>query len=469
MPVTYGNLSLEPAPFVELRKSNIVDAQGNIISPDYVITLKGTIVAVGSQSGMDNVRSAQDSILDAFATNGHLLTISAPDGGTDLTCCPTVEDVSFAEGTWYNRCDYTITLRANDLGDDGPTTDLRSFSESWQISEQSNGVYAISHSLNAVGLNYFVASGVQSDALGAARTYVSSRLVNISDSGGYSTSSPFNMPSGALSDNNGDVNNYWNYSLVENIGNTENSWQATESFIYYPSGTSYREEWTLSIQEEESAIQNKLIATVQGTIFGFAEQDNNGELKYTNALAGWATVENILYTRVLAAIDGGYTLDPTPTSKTVTHDEINGTVGYSINYRAIDGVLVANALEEELEVTDIAPNDVFAEIQVPGRTNGPVVQYMGTKTLPQRSVSYSGIFSNDQVTATSVSNMYLSKPVASGIFEALAPSSVDYYISSHQETWNPIRRSYNRSITWVIVPEGTGYNGELSNSGLNNP
>jgi hypothetical protein len=464
MPVRYGNLDLIPAPLVQWTKRFVLNEKGDILYPEYNFVLTGYILKLGSEAGMENVRDEQNDIIEAFSVQNDLLEISAPtgDGSTDIYCYPRVDSVVFNEGLWYDRSNYTINLISNSVSgiQDASAEYVRSASEQWQISEEPNGVYSISHNINAVGISHDA-----EDGLDIAKSWVENRLVGITSNTITFSGTPAN--SGILSDNNLVSSNYWNYSLVESFGFEDNSWGASETFIYYPQASGgTREEWSCTVQEDYQGQKMRANVSVQGVLYGLADSNNDASTKYDNALARWGTLQSLVFSRAEDKIPTGYTLDPSPITTSVSHDETQGLVNYNVSYRAIKGVLISGAVEEELEVVDTGQNDIFAEINVPGRANGPVVQYMSTKSLPQRSVSYSAIFAPSgtpgDFNISSLGALYASKPDTDGIFDALEPDgSVDFYISQHQESWNPISKSYSRSVTWVINPEGTAYTGSL--------
>jgi hypothetical protein len=475
MPVTYDGSGLVPAPLVSIARRSIFDDGGEFLQNEYTITLTGTIVKVGGDSGMSNIRTAQNALKQKLQSYKRL-DISSPTGqAVPFIAYPRVDTVTFDSGVWVNRSDYTIVMTAHAVSgiEDAPSG-IESSSENWNVAETPNGVYSVSHSVRATGTTYYTSQGVKVSGINNAKTWVRSRLCSISDSGvlslGAQSYDPFEedyVTSG--------VENFWNRSLSEGGDAANNSWEANETLIYYPSSGGYREEWSVSTQEEFASSLGNSSIIVQGTVFGLAGQENNFQQRFDKARVGLAAIVPSAFTRAVEYAPSGYSVFPDPIASSTVLNPIEGTANYSYTYRASLGSLMSGAIEEDFDVVDIGSNDIFAEISVPGRADGPVIQYMGTKTLPQRSVSYNAVFSSSRLTGTlgasSIRERYLDKPNVDHLFLPLVPSgSANWYITSHQESWSPVRRAYTRNITWTIQPEGTAFSGELdAATGLSNP
>ncbi len=66
----------------------------------------------------------------------------------------------------------------------------------------------------------------------------------------------------------------------------------------------------------------------------------------------------------------------------------------------------------------------------------------------------------------SLLSRYLSKPNTDDIINALKPGVGYFYIKSDSEEFNPLKRTYSRSVSWVIPNEGVSIPG--IGSGINN-
>lgn len=463
--------SLIPAPLVSIRRGSVRDGNGYKLRNDYLITLNGTIVNVGTSQDspdaqsygfgrMDDIVAEQARIRDLFSNEGGQLEVTDPlgSGNYDISCYCLVDSVNFNQSTWTTRCDYTIDLRTNQITPGlEPFDDIESTTNDWSFQQNPNGTISLTHNLSARGvLNY--ASGTANSPLISARNWCQSRTYSIDTNGNIS---PDGVESFGLADfiTTLPSGNYWNRAVSESADSSSNSFNITETFIYNPSGTQ-NEEYTVSLSQREDD-PYRYDVSVNGSIQGYAPADNNRATKYTTASGYFEnTVRPNLYTRVSQYIPNGFSLLANPRSSQITHQIFNGVVDYNYSYVASSGTLIPNSLDEEISISDTGQNDVFATIQVPGRANGPVVQYMGTKTLPERSVRISATMSVGAMTGgaglpavSGLNSQYLSKPNTSDIINAVRPNAGNYYLTSDNEEWNPLIGQYSRSVSWTLNPE----------------
>lgn len=477
MPVKFSNSSgvlqsLIPAPLVSIRGGSVRDGNGTKLRNEYSITLNGTIVNIGNAKDspsaqsygfarMDDIVSEQARLKELFGNEGGQLELSDPEGsGTNnISCYCLVDSISFNPSTWTTRCDYTVDLRTNQLS---PTPqafeDIESTTNEWSVQQNPDGTVALTHNLSARGILTYAASGVVNSPLTSAKTWCQNRTYDLDANGNIS---PASIESFGLGDfiTSLPSGNYWNKSVSETASSSTNTFSVSETFIYNPSGTQ-REEYSVGLSQNQDD-PYRYNVSVNGTIQGFASADNNYGVKYTNASGYFEnTVRPNLYSRVSAYMPEGFSLLVNPRSSQITHQIFNGVVDYSFSYLASSGTLIPNSINEEITISDTGQNDVFATIQVPGRANGPVVQYMGTKTLPERSVRISAQMSLGPITggaglpaASGLNAAYLAKPYTSDIVNALQPNAGNYYLTSDNEEWNPLLGQYSRSTSWTMNPE----------------
>lgn len=470
MPVRYegpsGTEELIPAPLVTISKAYVRDQANNKLRPDYTFTLNGTIVNIGtsldspdaSTDTMEGILAEQKRIRRLFSSDYGRLEIETPGGGgpntIDAYC--TVESVNFDQGVWVNRCNYNIVLKAVKIeGDNETVEELESKEEGWSITENDDGTYSISHTLSAVGVLITTASG-NNDPISIARNWCRDRSVITSTTGtmGHYAIDSLNLTNlirPMVSDSSG----YWNLSVVEGVGIYNNSWQLTENFIHSPSGNT-REEFSATVNYEDDD-HRRLSVTANGSVMGLARRASDLTDRMANAITKFNTgIDPNIYTRLTAYVPTGYTLNPVARTKQITYEQNAGVIRYSHNFIASSGFLITGAIEENININDTAPTDIFAQIQVPGRVNGPVVQNMNTVTLPERTVSITATIANSgtQSTLANLASLYQQKPDTSDIVNALKPNRGYYYIKQDSEEWNPFRRQYSRTVSWTMQPEG---------------
>lgn len=466
MPIYYSGNQLVPCPLAAIQKQYVKNSLGINDHIEYTITLTGTIVNVGSAldspsattDGMQGTLGEQKRIRELFADGG-LLEIIAPEGSSNsISCYCTVDSINFPQGIWYNRGEYSINLRSRSLvGDASSDSGLNSFSETWNVTENEDGTFSVNHGLTAQGaLIYTGVSGVHNDPLSNARDWVQTRMVILDTNGGFAsgTNETFNVNSLINSIGSG----VWNKSTVEQVDPTNYTWNINENFIYYPSGNN-REEWSASINYPEN-ITTKANVTIAGTVFGYSNPASNQGARLNNAKTQFfAQTEPNLTTRLSPYVPGGFTLNPVPTTKQYSF-EPPGNVRYSYNFlAAASGSLIANAIDENIEISDSGPTDVFASFTIPGRANGPYIQNISTKNSPTRSISINATLAPSGVTLVSLLSAYLAKPNTDAIVTALQPSAGYFYLQGDTEAWNPIRKQYSRNVQWIIDTLGSGING----------
>jgi hypothetical protein len=231
--------------------------------------------------------------------------------------------------------------------------------------------------------------------------------------------------------------------------------------------------------------------------------------KYQNALLAWHSgIKPYLYTRASSALtrsisttstfDMGGTgivqyynrdaplgntayaserlLNPIPWTMTEGHDHRKGIITYNYEYNnkftLLDGVL-----SENITVTNTGPADVIAEVFVLGRSLGPVLQFLGTKTLTTKDLSIEiSVMPPESVAAYNINNSACPLYTGGTLFKAIeklidgirpfrpyntvaptvwtAPAGVSKtttgksYIDRDTRTWIPSEGRYTRNVSW---------------------
>src|SRR5690606_4343088 len=137
MPVSYGENKLIPAPLVVMNKQYVKGGDGTNIGSTFTVTLNGTLVAwkgsptasgtfwtnsgyppdesIVSDSRHKALLRKQEALRRLFSQEGLSLEFTPWDGGAALKCNPRVISIDFPEGMWFDRCEYTITLEADNI------------------------------------------------------------------------------------------------------------------------------------------------------------------------------------------------------------------------------------------------------------------------------------------------------------------------------------------------------------------
>jgi hypothetical protein len=481
--VQYNGQRLIPAPFVSINKTYNKTGNGDIIGKLYSITVNGTLVAhMGSPSSsgtfwaaggypadetvtgdarLKAVLTKQEAIRELFSTEGYSFEIQSADGSQPVTCNPRITDISFEEGLWYERCNYTISLECDELypaQEDTFTGYLESASEDWSLdnNEQPESLdlsrtYTVSHTVSAVGKKFYDETGTQPLLPWQyAREWVQGRLgfdATIALSSGVN-----NLPSYYTG---------WDHSRTESIDEQGGSYSVTESWML-ASGSAIE---SFDINEQDGIESPYPTITVQGNIQGFEQRDSDMALtttKWANAQDKFTQASGLAYLR--AQQYSGYSLNLTPISWSVGKNPLAGTIDYSFEYNSRPMTFVSGVLSENISINDNVGGELFASVFVLGRTAGPVLQNLSTKPANTRSLNVELVVSPPTYTNTNVDTIrnifFVQKPSSNPLYSgslqnlitAADPGAQGFTTSfkdQPQESWDFQTGRYSYSVQWT--------------------
>jgi hypothetical protein len=167
-------------------------------------------------------------------------------------------------------------------------------------------------------------------------------------------------------------------------------------------------------------------------------------------------------------------LNPIPWTMTEGHDHRKGIITYNYEYNnkfaLLDGVL-----SENITVTNTGPADVVAEVFVLGRSLGPVLQFLGSKTLTSKDLSIEiSVMPPESVGAYNINNPACPLWTGGTLFKAIEklidgirpfrPYNTTYtapptsptlknttgksYVDRDTRTWIPSEGRYTRNVSW---------------------
>lgn len=482
----YNGNRLIPAPLVNLTKTYNRTQDNRPIGTSFRIVLTGTTVAymgspdsagafwtlpgypsdetITNPSRLRAIIRKIEAIRELFSIDGYQLEIQSGDGSQPMKCNPRVIDINFAEGLWYDRVNYTITLEADivyingtALGEDAFTDLISDANEQWnfETDETPEGIglprtYRLSHTVSAVGKTFYDETGTLTlEAWKQARSYVLQRL-------GYS----------AVNASNSGINNlpsyYGGYNFMRTSQQDElaGSFSATENWLL-ASGKAL-EQFNCDIKSDASNGTTNVV--IQGTITGLEERTADMALsvsKYANADIHWSGIHNSLLSR--AQYYAGINLNPFPLSRLVGKNDINGTITYSYEYDSRPTNMFSGVSYESISINEIRPSDLFASIPVIGRANGPVLQGLGS--VQERAVTLNielittpnsyGAGTVSELRSAFYGNPRIAQPVIfDNIIQAARPS-LNYlttyeFVRSQNETWDSKTGRWNYSIEWIF-------------------
>jgi hypothetical protein len=501
MPVQYDSKKIIPAPLVRVEKNYNRTQSGQKVGSTFTLTITGTLVTCNGspnsagefwtlagypdalfQSNVEEGNSVNQmqflirkmqALRDLFSQDGKSFEVQPLDGTAPMRCYPRVQNISFNEGVWVNRVDYTITLEADELfgidtdfmkdeedfehdqdffkGADNEKLYLSDVSESWTIEtneepENENNPYTfrLSHSLSATGKKAYNGDGLVSEAWEQAKRWVVPRL---GVDGAFVNGTPGMNLSGMTA---------FNHVKQENIDKTNGTYGVTETWIL--SKGNFREDFNISISSSsESPFAN---VKLEGEIIGL-ETRNAADVITTSRWSAAQTRYLALhptgfYNR--AQLYSGITLNTVLLSSSVAENPVTGRINYTFEYDNRPSNCIAGAISEKVVVQDTNPADVFAIIQVIGRGTGPVLQSMGTVTERRRTVSVEALFapvSTCFTTVNGVASLMGSSPYTAvdAVFAAfraqLAQGYNQVFTERDEPSWEPKTGRYSRSVTWV--------------------
>lgn len=502
MPVQYDSKKIIPAPLVRIEKTYDRTQSRQKVGSRFTVTLTGTLVTckgspnsagefwtdsgypdqafqtdveeLDSTNQMQFLQRKMQALRYLFAQDGKSFEVQPLDGTAPLRCYPTVQNISFNEGAWVDRVDYTIVLEADELfgfdtehskdtedyewNDDyfrdsnGNHLYLSEVNESWSIETVEEGenesnpyTYRLTHTLSAVGKKAYDGDGLVSAPHEQARAWVIPRLgvdtayVNSTQGLGLSGMSAFN------------------HVKQENVDESSGSYAVTETWILAKG--SVREDFNITISTTiESPYTN---VRIEGEIIGLETRDVNGNIttskfaaadaKYTTLLAGTMLTRAQTYS--------GVVLNTTVLSNSVGKNPVSGRINYTFEYDTRPSNCISGAISERITISDSNAADVIAIIPVIGRAAGPVLQNMSTITETRRTVNVEVLVAPQSycyTTAGGVAQVMGAAPSAAVavVINAFAAELISNYNQVYKErdepVWEPKSGRYSRNVTWVF-------------------
>lgn len=496
MTLSYNGKKLIPAPYVNIRKTynrtsdnHMVGSVFELVITGKVFACKGSPMSSGSfwtSTGYPSDETSPDkftslltkteAIRRLFSEDGKSLEIQSWTGATPIKCYPIAKDISFKEGDWTEYVDYSITLEApymiGPMGDcedfvvdnsfftssSGTLQFLNEASEDWSIElnegydgDSSKNTYRVTHNIKAAGMTAYNGDGLIAEPWQFAKDWVESRL-GLNNSVVFSTGT-FNIPAYYTGYNN---------TRTKNIDELNGSYSVTESWIL--SSGSALEEYT--VNSKTSADTSIITVSIEGTINGLEVRDGYNDItttKYDNANTKWSLLYagspvNDLYNRA-KTISGYTTLNPTPLNTSVGRNKLLGSISYSFEYNTRPTCMISGAIYENLSIKDKNASQVFAEIPIPGRALGPILQDMNTISHVERTMTYEVVLpiysGSNPTTAVLMNTMMTQSPknTVGVLFTAcesgLKLNYAQVFKADDNEDWSPFTGRYSRIATWV--------------------
>lgn len=358
MGIKYNNKYIIPAPFVDISTEKITIDDGRPIGETYNITLNGSILSNYSgivdsyndntkdpyvtEEGLSLLLEKQNEIRNHFSQNGYEFEIEGIDSAYSVRFYPEISDISFGEGGWYQRCQYTINMAADDIFASGDANvinqitaygnygnwKLQSANSSYEMDNNFNGTIEVSRSVGAVGKLAYDPNNFGQLLDGIVPWQQASGWVASVDSSNMNV-----LYSGIVSEilpNFSIVDTAYQANLDENGGeySIERSWLVSNTGVYTVNRSS-------SLTQNNSIGGDELSLTVEVEGIGYKQST-----KYNNALTFWSEdsitsrEDKIAKVRGLFDYDGNWYF----TTFGESFNETEGNISVNISFAGNSGV-----------------------------------------------------------------------------------------------------------------------------------
>lgn len=367
----------------------------------------------------------------------------------------------------------------------------------------NNHHLAISYTINATGKHYFSSDFKLMPAWEQAKRFVQFKLIeqiknrltqNFMQraSGGCSVlgdlSSIYSSSSPSFIDNLTSTNfGFYNETISCDVSETEGTFSATYNALLKRKnvGTNSSVLHTISttVNTTDSGGQKNITVSVNGNIQGLIEggllkttnilelpnngailsyQDSSTSSKYSNALSAFndiATKEDLnsniksffgITNQALGVTGNCVNANgvPKPSSHSVSHNYIEGSISYDTSYNT------QTACYNDRSFTNISVGvedsvDIVAEFIVPGRSKGPIIQKINSKTPKKITLNIDGTI-DKQCCVILDGNVY--DTICSGLSlpDSIPSSTIaGMKLTQDQFVYNPIDGSYSISRAYT--------------------
>ena len=475
--LTYGAYSFSPVPLIDISKELQQTIDGTILGEQFNITLNGTLTIPSSQGSIITIRSMQDALMSGLAQNGQHLELKC-DSTVLLSAYPLVRGVTFPNGIWVNTSPYTVEMEFfEQIPGSGSTNFVSDASEEWQVEFDDNAKWnwtlpggtgdanayrlRLAHNVSATGKPKYNSSGLSKAAWENARDYVITKLGI--DTTYITNSGVFNL--------NGALFSAYDHIRTIAVNEAGGTYGVNETWLVQQTGVNgapYNglEDFTISLRKGIDSPFTSV--SIDGNIQGVETRSygtNPGdfsisETKYISASGTWNIVKDRLLGRANLLLDTISTLrdiNPTPLSTVVGHNPNTGNISYAYEYNDRPTTCIANAISESITINDSNPTDAFARLFILGRSNGPILQDLSTKTESVRELSIEAVIQPPTGCPTSgnVSYYFAQRPdaaintIVNGIEADLEATYSSVFKSVNQINWIPTEGRISVNVAWT--------------------
>ena len=491
--MTYGTYTFNPVPMMSLGREFKKTEDGRLLHTSYKIDLEGTLTPFPSGSGgLPVLMAMQSGLSTAFSQQG--CTFAVLCNGQSVLCCqPRINGINFkgTSNNWVDSIGYSINMEYDDMPSGFETNigsnsyNIDTASEEWNIDIAEDRPYynwtvmgtpdnrplsfKLSHNISARAHTYYTSCNTDIEPWQYARNFVSG-LVG-------SSTSVFSISSLTAPQ-------FFNYSRKQVEHRLNGEYSVQEEWLIWQTGNfsaPATEEFVIDVKQDSRS--DICHVSIQGTIHGLENRQYTGldittanivTPKFNNALTYWQQANSLIYARcqqslnnlALTNIYGANirTLNPLRFSRSIGQNIPGGLITYSVEYTNEATPCVPGALAEDINLTVDYPQDVYASIAIIGRTAGPILQLINTRTAFIYGATIDvivPIISSCNASDWNLSSAGSPHSNVKGVLVQLEQNLAGQYSqmvkSSDKIVWKPKEGKYNRSVTWVCTPcQGSG-------------
>lgn len=514
--IKYGTFDFKagsgyPVPQISISTEQDRNGAGQVIGSKTIVSLEGLIYTASGTRGFESLTARENGLRNVFQTDGELFQIGCTGAGA-IYQTPYFSgrakvirySADKTDNRWLNTIAYNIELQIDSSGN--PSSGIFAVSSTQdEINIETIDEFSYANSpypgirnlvLNAPFTGYPIYR--VSRTLSAVGKYIpsgKSPVANAKEWVFYHTAQ--NLLTGYLSGLN-----LYNFTRSVSVNEPDGSYRITDNWLATSTNIGF---FTESFNAE-SSLDNSMLRTVviNGTVKGLETFDTgnnnylysgvlgtgvsnslyptysgsrNGNSRFSNALSGYSGIKigNGLLTRANAFLEpSGYTgsinmmhfgrneppLNPIPVSVTEGYNPAEGSVTYSWTYNNRPLNMISGSISEVLTVEDNLPIQQIAEIFVLGRRLGPVLQDLGTFSVPTRNVTFEVVMPrpNSLSGIRFPNNAYMA---ITGLVESFNPtyllspspssntSPIRYAVKSDTENWSISEGRFVKTKQWM--------------------
>lgn len=399
---------------------------------------------VSSAGRLSSILAKQEALRGLFsATNlGKKFHVVPEDNGHPIWFYPSTATISFADGPWFNTCDYTVSMLTDKIYpnvDYSGVYNIDTGQESWTIEPQDQTLgfnvpftYRVSHNLSAKGKKIYN-NGSGNIPYLEAKAWILTR-----------TGLDNSILSGI---NNISMLSAYNHILTENIDESEGAYSINESWLL--ASGNVIEDYSVSSQSDLEGLTS---VNINGNIQGLELRtlNNISGYKWSNASGYFNSIQNSLLNRAQAISQ--LNLNPRPISYNIGRNPLQGTISYSYEYNNRPVSYISGALTERIAVSYNGKSKKHAQVPVIGRAKGPVLQPLGTSDATTKSLSIDFNLGPSLSGALTSAKFDFPYGLISGIVDMLDPinnGASKSFNSQPQQNYEPITGQASFNIEWV--------------------